>query len=182
MTSKRAEPSSCCSCAAKPADGNIGPSMATSTGGLWDSMAQGCWAPRLRSTQGWEAGSSTQQVMAWPSPSPGCGWTHQLSPSCYACRPHMGNSSLRTHTRLCWPVLIPGKPFCPSQLVERHSKEHGLRKAVPFLPVGYSAKKKGDISTACPTYTDGHVGKGWPWSPCASLEMWPLQSEGQTHF
>lgn len=43
--SKRAEQSSCCSCAAKPADGNIGPSMVTGAWGLWDSMAQGCWTP-----------------------------------------------------------------------------------------------------------------------------------------
>lgn len=32
-TSKRAEPGSCCSCAAEPADGNLGPSMATGSRG-----------------------------------------------------------------------------------------------------------------------------------------------------
>lgn len=62
-TSKRAEQSSCCSCAAKPADGNIGPSMVTGARGLWDSMAQGCWAsPRCPSHAGprggWPGGCS----------------------------------------------------------------------------------------------------------------------------
>lgn len=174
-TSKRVEPSSCCSCAAKPADGNIGPSMATCTGGLRNGMAQGCWAPQLSSTQWWQAGSSPQQVMALPSPSPACRWTHQLSPSCCACRWHVGNSGLRTQVRLCQTTLTPDKPSLPKPAQSKAQQTVRAVKGSTSLPMGFGAK----TVPATQVHRWAQAGHG---APCASLEMGPLQNEVQTHF
>lgn len=63
-TSKRAEPDSCCSCAAEPADGNLGPSMASGSRGCGTAWPGGTGHP------GRGTASGGQRVTAWPCPSP----------------------------------------------------------------------------------------------------------------
>lgn len=152
-------------------------------GGCGTAWPKGAGHPGCASPRGGRQGREQHPaVMAQPSPSPGCGWTHQLPPSCCACRQHLGNSGPRTRARLCWPTLVPGKPFLPKPAHSKAQQRVRGAKGAPLLPVGFGAKKKGDISSTSASYTDAHVGKSWPWSSCASLKMWPPQTEVQTHF
>lgn len=157
--------------------------MASGTGGLWNSTAQGCWAPRLRSTQGWDA---RQRVAPGGL---GCGRPHLLgvgghigSHSVAALAEHVRNSGLGTHARLCQPRLIPGELFLPKPAHGKAQQTARTEKDSTSPSCGLWCKEKGRRFQCHPQPHRCTYGKGWPLSPCVFHEMWPLQSEVQTPF